>query len=143
MSRTSTMMGGFSRFSATSVAAGATPAVNATNPLAGSLHPMLAALGVTPSAEAASGTLNFNFANMMPGVGGGPGVAAVPNAINTELRQSMLDLMQDAIAGGTPGTGTPVNVPSFVSSMLDIMDDLPGVHLVGLSSMGFCSSLVG
>ena len=101
-----------------------------------STNPTAAGNGTTP---AGLGELQQTMLGIMQGVLGGidnstsivppaSGGAPINNAL-VGIHQTMIDVMQNNL-----NVGNSAGAPNLAQSMLDIMDDMPLIHLVGYSN---------
>jgi len=86
-----------------------------------------------------TGMLGSGNATIMSGtalhqsLNGDPGVPPSATVPGLGVGTMMGGLIQDVLNGNDSSSGI---APSVAQTMLDIMDDMPGIHLVGLAPMG-------
>ncbi|TRZ58336.1 MAG: hypothetical protein D4S02_12370 [Rhodocyclaceae bacterium] len=100
------------------------------------LHQSLTGVAGTPTSTVVPG---LSISTVMQSIGlhqplNGNGVAQASSGVSgVDIGTMMGGLIQDVLAGNDSNSGI---APNVAQTMLDIMDDMPGVHLVGLAPMG-------
>lgn len=155
MNRFSSMMGSLNSFTGAHISTGVPGAANNTFMGGIGLHhslnvsldvpasPGVPGLNVGPMMGGSTGVPGLLSGTIMSSIGlhqtGNAGVPASSGASGLGIGPMMGVFIQDVLNGSDSNSAV---APGTVQTMLDIMDDMPGIHLVGLAHMNLFDSTV-